>query len=154
MKKAYFNSKKRVERLRIEAESWYKTPYKHRAMKKQRGCDCIHFVIGLFKPFGILPVNTKTIPEYSRDRHLHNTQSLLSDNFKKYKNFKDVFIDGKKDFMDGDVLLFKVGKTIGHAGVFCNGFVYESIVGSGVRKLTFGNNGWHKRLKKIMRCYE
>ncbi len=150
----FFNTAELKAELHNEVENWYKTPYRHRKMKKQYGCDCIHFVIGAFLPFGILPVNIKTIPEYSRDRHIHNTHSLLVENFKKHKAFKDIYKSGDYELKDGDVLLFKVGNTIGHAGIFSRNLIYESVVKSGVRKLTFGNSSWHKRLKKIMRCYK
>lgn len=147
----FFNDGNKKELLK-ELKKWEGTPYRHRMMKMNKGCDCIHFVIAIMNHFGILTVKEKDIPEYSRDRHLHNTHSLLIEHFCKHKNFIDVYRNKNKNFMDGDILFFSVGMTIGHVGIYCDKLIYEATVKGGVMGLTFGNSSWHSRLKKVMRA--
>lgn len=147
----FFNDREKCKELEKEIKSWEGTPYKHRTMRKGIGCDCINFALAVFEPFGILPVKNKDLPEYSRDRHIHSTKSLLVEHLGKHKNFTDVYKKDNIEFMDGDILLFCIGKSIGHVGIYCNNLIYEATYKC-VLGLVFGSSPWHKRLKKVLRA--
>lgn len=95
-----------------EARTWLGTKWIHNQALKGGGADCSQFVIAVFKNVGLLPKTYKSI-KYNRDWALHNSESKLLIEVKKY--CKQVNI---KDLQAGDILLYKSGKCASHIAIY------------------------------------
>ena len=143
----YFEDPEKQAQLKTILDSWVGTPYRHHTCVKQLGCDCIHFVIGVFKEFGIVKLNMKDIPDYPRDWHLHNTRELLSDSIEKMDHGVNVCKVPVTDVVNGDVILSHYGKASSHAAIYFDEHIYQSIDGVGVCKISFSDKVFRKQMK-------
>lgn len=138
----YFASTEKQKQLKIILDSWIGTPFRHHCGVKSLGCDCIHFVARAFEELEV--VNVGEIPNYAKDWHVHNTRELLAEAIEKYLNVKKVGLSG---LQNGDIVLSHFGKAASHAGIFFNGYVYQSLTKIGVKKINFTD----KKFRKYMR---
>ena len=143
----YFEDPEKQARLKTILESWVGTPYRHASCVKGLGCDCIHFIIGVFKEFGIVKIDLKKIPNYPRDWHLHNTRELLSESIEKMDHGVSVTKVGVDNPVNGDVLLSHYGKAASHAAIFFDDYIYQSIANIGVCKISFSDKVFRKQMK-------
>lgn len=144
----YFEDIKNQEKLKVILESWVGTPFKHRTGVKGRGCDCIHFVGCAFSEMGIFNFDKKKVPQYPKDWHMHNTREILSEGIIERLN-----VDKKSlsELINGDIILSHYGKASSHAGIFFDGYVYQSISGIGVKKINFKDKTFRKQMKFVYR---
>lgn len=149
MVKYYFEDKKRQALLKRALDEWLGTPYKHHTGVKQLGCDCIHFASCVYSEIGALYFKKEMVPDYPRDWHLHNTRELLKETIVKY--LKGEFLNIDEKMMNGDLILSHYGKASSHAGIFFDGYVYQSLQDIGVRKITILDMKFKKRMKFIYR---
>ena len=100
-----------VQKLIEEALSWLGTPYHQQAAVKgpKGGVDCAMFLVKVFVNSGILPSFDPR--PYSNTFFLHRGEPLYLGWVEKY---------GKKvdEGIPGDVALFKIGRGIGHGGIY------------------------------------
>lgn len=141
---------KQKELLRI-MESWLHPPtqYKHKIGVKSMGCDCIHFVARVLEEVGLLDFKYIHIPDYPRDWHLHNTREVLAEAIEKYLNVRKRSVTGT--LINGDIILSHYGKASSHAGIYFDNYVYQSLDNVGVRKITFNDAIFKKRMKSVYR---
>lgn len=149
MVKYYFESIEKQKELKNILESWVGTPYKHHIGVKGMGCDCIHFVGCVMEEMGLLAFDRRTVPEYSRDWHLHNTREILAEGIETRLNVEKLNINDA--LINGDIILSHYGKASSHAGVFFDNYVYQSLDGIGVRKIVFTDQKFKKQMKFFYR---
>lgn len=147
----YFEPDKRKEMLQKELLAWVGTPYRHQCRIKQVGADCIGLVAGVFSEIGV-PYNAKDFPKYPKDYHFHNSKEVLSVEIPKRVNVEQ--ITERTTFMDGDILLYKFGKISSHAGVYCNGYVFQSVSRHSVAKIRVQDRLWYPRLTFVFRILD
>jgi cell wall-associated NlpC family hydrolase len=140
----YFHTADRVQKFTAILESWVGTPYRHLCGVKGQGCDCIHFVCRVLEEVGFA-AHPYRIPAYPRDWHLHNTAELLLDGIRDQIPHREAAVPA-----DGDILLFRFGKTLSHSAVYIAGYIYHSLNGIGVIKTRLRGSRWQKRIKKIL----
>ena len=143
----YFNeSEENLRKLKQSLDEWKGTPYKHWCGVKGQGCDCIHFVARVYEEMGYGPFDIKPYP---RDWNLHNEEELLFNGILKQLPCDVLPID--IPLQNGDVILYKFGKTISHSGIYFNEEVYQALTDMRVEKLHWKDKRWFKRMKYILR---
>lgn len=147
----YFDDIKKQKELSQILESWMNppTPFKHHVGVKGLGCDCIHFVGMVLDELGLFTFNKKTVPDYSRDWHLHNTRELLSEGIMSRLNVEKKNLSN--GLMNGDIILSHYGKAASHAGIFYDNYVYQALDGVGVRKIHISDQKFFKKMKFVYR---
>jgi cell wall-associated NlpC family hydrolase len=145
--KYYFEDQEKQKILKAELDEWLGTPFRHWAGVKGEGCDCIHLVVRVFEKMGLGPIK---IDRYSKDWHIHNSKELLLSGMRRtMKGFVELPLDTEP--MNGDVVLYKFGKTTSHSAIYFDKKVYQSITGIGVESRQWLDKKWHKRKVCIMR---
>lgn len=144
----YFNRPKRLQDLSDILHEWEGTPYAHWTGVKQGGCDCIHFITRVLEELGFPEWQ---IPWYPKDWHLHNSDELLLNGMRAEPVMLEVDVNRPKD---GDIVLFRFGKTSSHAGFYLCEHVYQAITGIGVERRHWQDRQWHKRRTHAFRVME
>lgn len=144
--KYLFDDLEKQKELKIILDSWLEphTPFRHHCGVKGKGCDCIHFIARVFEEMGMMTINKKTVPDYSKDWHLHNTRELLAEGLEKNFNLERVDINYLKN---GDIILSHFGKAASHSAIYFDGYVYQAMVCSGVCKINFKDRKFKRRMK-------
>jgi len=102
------------DRFVKEAMTWLDTPWQHQARVKGVAVDCAMFVVGAAYNVGLMTdEDLKMIPNYPKDWHFHNTESML---IPIVESFDVEEIEPEKAIR-GDVILFKVGRCESHMGI-------------------------------------
>jgi len=93
------------------ANAWLGTPYHHQARVCGVGVDCAMLLCEVFEACGMIPhIDPRPYPP---DWHLHRSEEKYLGWVKKYA---DRIPDGENP-QPGDVVLYKFGRTISHAGI-------------------------------------
>ncbi len=102
------------EQVVAEAMTWEHTPYVANARVKGRngGVDCLTFIAGVYEATGVIP--PQTIPRYSKDWHLHQTEELYLDGISPY--CYEIF----ETPLPGDLVMWKFGHTFSHSAIVLN----------------------------------
>jgi hypothetical protein len=149
MVKYYFEDMEECVRLGTILNEWLGTPYRHRTGIKGLGCDCIHMVGCVLDEMGLFVFDKKSVPDYPRDWHLHNTREILSEGIMRRLNVEKILVSD--NMVDGDIILSHYGKASSHAGMFYGGYVYQALDGIGVRKINFRDKKFRKQMKYAFR---
>ncbi len=96
------------KRIVEEAIKWKGVKYQHRATTKQ-GCDCTGFIVGVMQALGYM--RDYKMRNYPSDWNLHS----MADNYILEEIVK--FADRVVDMRSGDIILFRLGKCVAHAGL-------------------------------------
>lgn len=91
------------------ANSWVGTPFHHRAMVKDVGVDCGHFIIGVYEEAGVYAGNRPGL--YVHDWHLHRGQEMFIGYLKGF-GYEQV-----EDALPGDVAMFQYGRCVSHGAI-------------------------------------
>jgi cell wall-associated NlpC family hydrolase len=134
-----------LDQLREEVTSWLGTPYRHWCGVKGMGCDCIHFVARVVEASGLGPFN---IPWYPKDWHLHRSEELLREGILSQVTAESV---QEADIQNGDITLYRFGRTMSHAAIYLDGHVYGAITNTRVERLHWDDPVLRKRLAEILR---
>jgi len=140
----YFDDVEKQAELKRILDEWIGTPFRHHCGVKGKGCDCIHFVAGVFMEMGLVNVTKKDIPDYPRDWHLHNTREALMEAVIKHANVIEVELTSP---MNGDIILSHYGQASSHAAIYFDGYIYQSVDGIGVCKIKFNDPVFAKQMK-------
>lgn len=156
MVKYYFEDKEKRQELKRILDEWLGTPFRHQCGVKGLGCDCIHLVLRIFEELGILKRVRVKVPDYPRDWHLHNTREILKEGIGNHLDVESWDVSGGNlskvgILFDGDIILSHYGQAASHAGIYCQGYIYQSIVGVGVRKINLNEPTFKKRFKYAFR---
>lgn len=159
MKRRYFEDK--IDILREELESWLNTPYKHFSGVKNKGTDCIHYIVNVLNATGANQGKNLVIPFYHKDWHLHRGEELLKTQIEEKLYSEKIAwreengtLKCSETVGNGDLILFKFGRLSGHCGMFCGNQVYQSLNYSGVEKISFHNSNFLKRITDIYKIYK
>lgn len=112
-----------------------KVPYRHMGTSTS-GCDCTGLLVGIARQFGFL--QKFKLPYYPPDWNLHsNNPNFLTSYLPKYADEIP-----KLDVQPGDIILFRFGHRISHAGIF---------IGNDLFVHTYATrHTWYGRLKDSM----
>lgn len=147
--KYFFKDPTKQKELKTILDEWAFTPYKHHTGVKGLGCDCIHFVGCILDELGLFVFNKKTVPDYPRDWHLHNTREILAEGIETRLNVEKISMSSK--LVNGDIILSHYGKASSHAGIYFDGYVHQALDGIGVRKINFKDQKFRKQMKFAFR---
>ena len=140
----YFEGIEEQNKLKKILDEWLNTPFRHHCGVKGLGCDCIHFVACVLDELGILILTKKTIPDYPKDWHLHNTRELLEEGIIKNLNVEKISLSNP---VNGDLICSHFGKAASHAGIYFDGYIYQALNDIGVRKINFNDKKFRKRMR-------
>jgi len=150
----WFDDKERVRALRAELESWRGTPFRHKCGVKGLGADCIHMVCHALINVGAVPAGImRRVPDYPRDWHLHTRNTLLQDMIEKHLPVDRVPV-AREDISalrDGDIVLYKFGRSNSHAAIICGGTIYQVIEGVGFAAASLSDRQWNHRIRRAYR---
>lgn len=148
----FFRTPERVQALSKELSAWEGTPFRHRCGVKGLGVDCIHMVCHVLINLGAVPANImRHVPGYPRDWHLHKRNTLLQDMIEKHLDVRQVPIAEMKD---GDIVIYRFGRSNSHAAIYCGGKIYQAVEGSGVTRSSASDKQWNKRIRRVYRLGE
>lgn len=152
----YFDDPNRQVRLKQILESWVGTPFRHRCGVKGLGADCIHFVARVFEELGVIRWRADMIPDYPPDWNLHKTRELLCEAIEREAKVEKFEIDDpfRWNFKNGDIVCSYYGKAASHAGIFCDGYVYQTLEDMGVIKTHLEDDYFIRRIKIVYRILE
>ncbi len=90
----------------IEAGTWLRTPYHHRARIKSVGVDCATLLCEVYHRAGL--IDYVELPFYPPDWHMHRSRELYCEIVERYA---DPF-EGPPD--PADIVVFKFGRCYSH----------------------------------------
>lgn len=147
--KYYFEDVEKQKELKKILDEWENTPFKHHIGVKGFGCDCIHFVGMVLNEMRLFVFNKKTVPDYPKDWHLHNTREILSEGIESRLNIEKKSINDS--LMNGDIILSHYGKAASHAGIFFDNYVHQALNDIGVKKIHISDQKFKKKMKFVYR---
>jgi cell wall-associated NlpC family hydrolase len=91
-----------------EARTWLRTPYHHAADVKGHGVDCAMLLVRVYCDLGLIE---KFDPRpYTKDWFLHHGEE-------RYLGFLLARSHEVRSPLEGDIVLFRIGRCFAHAGV-------------------------------------
>ena len=145
---AYFETRQRE--LYAELESWKGTPWRHRAMVRGAGTDCIGMVAGVLINTGFLDP-AWTPPDYPRDWHMHNDDERLVEALRGAPGMVEF---SRETVSNGDVVVFRYGRVGSHVGIYYQRGVYHAVTGLRVIRSPFREGNYFTRLRHVFRPME
>lgn len=97
------------EQIVNEAKSWLRTPYRHKARVKGGGVDCAQLLIAVYSACGLIDPDF-AVEDYPMDWHLHRDEE-------RYLNHVLAHAHAVKTPQQGDVALFRFGRTVSHGAI-------------------------------------
>ena len=146
--KGYFQEPENLKALLSEILEWEDTPYRHWCGVKNKGVDCIHFIVEVLKAVGATKGRIIVIPKYDKDWHLHNGKKLLVEGIRKQLDCIEV--DPRRP-INGDLLLYRFGVQEAHSGIYIDGDVYQALTDIGVQSRRYKERSFYKRMKRAFR---
>jgi len=141
----YFDDPERQKELKAVLESWLGTPFRHAAMVKKAGVDCIHFVKGALDETG---VRTPKVPKYPKDWHIHQTENLMINGLNGAGCFE---LQPDVNPKNGDIIVFHYGKVESHVAIFFEGNLYHALSGASVVKSDYKEQFLRSKVRKVYR---
>ncbi|RLA02590.1 MAG: hypothetical protein DRQ42_00170 [Gammaproteobacteria bacterium] len=141
----YFDKPENIDKLSQAIKGWQGTPWMLNARIKHRGADCSNYVAGVLVDSGAR--NRILIPAHSDWYFLHTKDDVLVDGTINLGVENGDFNNPK----DGDIIMYKVGKSIAHTGIYLKGTVHHSLYGMGVTDMPWLNRKWQKRKRFVFR---
>lgn len=92
-----------------QSQSWLGTPYHHRARVKGAGVDCAQLLIAVYGDCGLIAADFD-VAEYPMDWHMHRNEERYLNHVLEHAHKVDVPLEG-------DMALFKFGRTVSHAAI-------------------------------------
>lgn len=142
-------NEERVARLVAEAESWRGTPFAPNSSAKCIGVSCHNLAGELYRACGYpRPLELPDVPiAHAR----FSTTSFVTAWFASREDFQPVPITGS--LFPGDVLGFKIGRTVHHLGVLLPGNQFVHVLeGLGVMVNSLADPTWYSRLAHVWRA--
>lgn len=100
-----------------EARAWIGTPYISAAEIKKVGCDCLTFIVGVFRTMGYVP-QSYVVPPYAPDWHMHRSVELYADGMLEFCNeTTDLFMLSCEKPKPADIAMWRFGRTYSHAAI-------------------------------------
>ena len=150
MLESYYKSGEKQAELMNYLYSWIDTPFRHHCSVKKEGVDCIRFVAKILEETGVK--RKINIPDYPRDWHMHtNDSSLVFGLVQRIPCFNVWSIDRFEQPINGDILLYKSGKAVSHAGIYFDEYVFQSLYPAGVIRKKYNDQKWFPQLRFCFR---
>ena len=109
------------------ALGWLGTPYHPGARIKGVGVDCAQLLIAAYEECGFLVQGEADPGPYSHEWHLHRSEEVYLTNLLRFCD------PVKYEPMPGDIVMFKFGRCVSHAGIITNyPYLIHAYVGMGV----------------------
>lgn len=131
---------------------WLDTPYLHQAMVRGQGVDCVMLVAGVGVDAGILnKEDLRRVVAYPEQWHLHNSNSLLTEQLKHYGFAKRTKLTTRQP---GDIVVFKMGRCPSHCGIV---LPYDNMIhafcSTGINRVVINSirGKWEQRLHSVYR---
>jgi len=93
------------------AKSWLRTPFHHGGRIKGVGVDCVQLLMATYEEAGVASV--APLAPYAIDWFLHENDERYLDGLNAYT----AALAPKTPLADGDIALFKYGRSVSHAGI-------------------------------------
>lgn len=119
-------------------------------MVKGRGCDCIGLVAGVLINVGFLRPEEVQLPPYPPDWHMHKERLELLNLLKSRSDMAEA----TQPLQNGDILLFRYGKSPAHVGFFFDKGVYHTVAGRCVIRSPLGDPNLRRHMMTAFRCME
>jgi hypothetical protein len=153
MRKPYFYSIHQQAELIARASDWRGTPFRPNARAMGVGVDCVQLIAEIYKATGF--IQEFAPGEYSMDGGQHAERSRVVEYVEGTGQFAMVWQLGDRNEADpqaGDLLCFKIGKQIHHAGLAVSPLKFFHVYrGYAAKESLFNDATWRKRLQRIYR---
>ncbi len=140
-----FWTPERVAASLTEARSWLGTRHANRMAVKGSGIDCIHFVRECMVAGGAC--DSFRLPYYDQRLGIGNARNTMEALF--LHCFHAVSLPADTEPLDGDVVVFKVGRESNHCGMIFAGQVFHAVARSYVRADPWGD--WRENAQALLR---
>lgn len=163
--KPFFGTQERKDELYKVLESWRGTPYRHLVAVKGLGADCTLFVWEAMKEISAMGKSISNIPKkyghinYPRDRALHSREEVILNVLRnvpyleELQDLEGIKRGGSKP-ETGDICCYQFGRSTAHIAIYYEGYIYQSLTGSEVLPINFGEKKFKKRLTAVFRVME
>lgn len=125
---------------------WLGTPYRHATGLAGAGADCLQFVLRVLWESGRIPALPVT-PEYPADWHKHQDDGRLLKGLLELLPAYELIARPQ----DGDLFLFKFGRSVSHVAIFSRGYIWHAVRGIGVVATPWPTVPWSSRLRHQLR---
>ncbi len=144
MTPTWFNTPERIAALESAASSWVGTPFAPNSSAKGKGVSCHTLAGALYAEAGFGQVEVPDVPiAHAR----FSTTSFVIAFFAARADFVEV-----RDILPGDVLGFRIGRSVHHIGVALPGGRFShAIDGIGATLASIDDATWLHRLEHIWR---
>lgn len=145
----YFDDEAARATLAAEAESWMGTPFQPWHNAKHVGVDCVQLAGQLMVACGV--IEGYDFGSYQLDFAAHTGREMITEWLGDNSRF--VFLPASTVPMPGDVVVFSVGRAIGHVGVMLNAVDFiHSIQGRKVQTSNRSIDPWSERVAGYWRA--
>lgn len=150
----FFDAADRRDMLLAEVAAWIGTPFKAHQAVKGVAADCVCMTAEIMVACGLIA--GYEFPRYSLDWAKHHDRSLVIEWLDACPQVQRM-PDGDPEQLRGvarlgDVLGFKIGRCVHHAGVMLGGREFlNSIEGARVTRCRLDDSTWAKRLNCVYR---
>jgi cell wall-associated NlpC family hydrolase len=114
-----------------EAQRWHGTQHRDRMAKVGVGIDCLYFVREILVAAGLLP--SWRFPFYKPAWGVGRDFNVMERVFLKCCHAR--VLDDGEPWLDGDILVFSVGRQSNHVGMILGGQVWHSVAARGVENV-------------------
>ena len=144
----FFDDETNLNRLREILNSWLGTPFRHLCGVKGLGVDCSRFVFHVLEELDLVSWRENTLPRHPRRWYLHNPLFDVVALAKELVSLEDV---KKEDIVNGDIVVYKIGRCPSHFGIYLDDYVYMSLERIGVSAFSWSDEMWFKRVAHCLR---
>jgi len=145
MTPTWFNTPGRILALDLEAQSWLGTPFFPNSQSKGRGVSCQKLAAAIYEAVGFAQLD---VPEVPMSWARSNRDSLVLRFLDGHPVFEQV-VDG---LVPGDLLGFRINRTVHHVGIALDGRRFVHCVDlAGVQITTLEDATWGGRLAAVWR---
>lgn len=147
-KQSWFTPERRTDLERVCA-GWIGTPFSPNGEAKGAGVSCQKLVAAIYAEVGFGAWHP---PEVQMGHHLQYRNSLVDEFMSTLTASFDLVEPGKEEISAGDLLGFRIGKTVHHLGIaLANDRFIHVARGIGVTINQLSDPVWGRRLARVWR---
>ena len=140
----YFDDPNNVDKLVQALKDWHGTPWMFNARVKGQGADCSNYVAGVLIDCGAR--GKIIVPPHPNWYFIHKEDNRLLDGIINLG-----VEENNSSPNDGDLIMFKVGKSIAHIGIYYNKHIYHSLYKLGTSIISWNSRPWQRRKRFVFR---
>ncbi len=142
---SYFDSEDKQKELKRVLNEWVGTPFRHSCGVKRLGGDCLQSTAEIMREVGVSSI-PRSFPTYEKDWHLHRGRERILESLFSLGQNEEIPFD-INTLKNGDVIVFRYGRTFSHSGIYFDNQVYHVQAGT-VFRATCIDDPQIKNLKK------